>query len=105
MNQHEPKSKDPNAPAALRFSQMASHRFAETNAKYMEIYDDQLMEFRKTRRFLAKEINKSPEMKKHANEVMSESPLLHKIQKKIKLKLIDETIKEEIEAMQDSPVS
>ena len=66
----------------------------------MELYDNQLMEYRKTRRFLAKEINKSPEMKKHASQVMSESPLLHKMQKKIKLQLIKETIREEIEAMQ-----
>ena len=46
---------------------MSSHRFAETNAKFMDLYDEQLMEYRKTRRFLAKEINKSPEMKKHAS--------------------------------------
>ena len=99
MNQHKPKSTDPEAPEALRFSQMSSHRFAETNAKFMDLYDEQLMEYRKTRRFLAKEINKSPEMKKHANQVMAESPLLHKMQKKIKLQLIKETIREEIEAM------
>ena len=46
---------------------MASHRFAATNAKFMELYDEQLREYRKTRRFLAKEINKSPEMKQHAS--------------------------------------
>ena len=31
---------------------------------------------------------------------MAESPLLHKMQKKIKLQLIKETIREEVEAMQ-----
>ena len=31
---------------------------------------------------------------------MAESPLLHKMQKKIKLQLIQETIREEIDAMQ-----
>lgn len=67
LNQRKPKSTDPEASEALRFSQMASHRFAATNAKFMELYDEQLLEYRKTRRFLAKEINKSPEMKQHAS--------------------------------------
>ena len=79
---------------------MASYRFAESNAKFMELYDEQLREYRKTRRFLAKEINKSPEMRKHASKIMAESPSLKKMKKKIKLQLIRETIREEIEAMQ-----
>lgn len=66
----------------------------------MKLYDDKLMEYRKARRFLAKEMNKSPEMKMYASQIMSESPLHRKMQKKLKLQLIQETIKEEIEAMQ-----
>ena len=67
LNQKAPRSTDPNAPAILRFSQMACYRFAESNAPYMQLYEDKIMELRKTRRFLTKEIAKSPEGKKHAD--------------------------------------
>ena len=66
LNQKPPKSTDPEAPPAHRFTQMASYRFAENNARYMELYEEQLMESRKTRRFIAKEINKSPVGRRHA---------------------------------------
>ena len=66
----------------------------------MQLYDKKLIEYRKARRFIAKEINKSPEMKRHADEIMAKSPLHQKMQKKIKLQLIDETIKEEVEVIQ-----
>lgn len=61
---------DPNAPETMRFSQMASHRFADSNAPYMELFDEQLLEYRKTRRFLAKQINKSPEGKSYATRIL-----------------------------------
>lgn len=79
LNQHKPKSTDPDASALLRFSQMASHRFADSNAIYMKLYDEQLMEYRKTRRFLAKQINKSPEGKSYATQILSKSPLINKM--------------------------
>ena len=53
LNQKAPLSTDPNAPAALRFSQMACYRFAESNARFMELFDKQIEEYRKTRRFLS----------------------------------------------------
>ena len=49
---------------------MASHRFADSNAPYMELFDEQLLEYRKTRRFLAKQINKSPEGKSYATRIL-----------------------------------
>ena len=58
LNQKRP---DPKAPPALRHSQMASYRFAETNSRYMELYDEQLAEFRKPRRFLSKQISETPD--------------------------------------------
>ena len=67
---------------------MASYRFAENNAPFMEIYDEQLMEYRKTRRFLAKEINKSPEGKSYAQKIQKEQDGLLKLQKKLHLELI-----------------
>ena len=39
LNQKAPLSTDPNAAPGLRFSQMPCYRFAETNERYMELYD------------------------------------------------------------------
>lgn len=53
------------------------------------------MEFRKTRRFLAQQINKSPLGKRHAEMIHAESPLLKKMHRKLQLELIDEAIRKE----------
>ena len=39
INQKAPLSTDPNAPAIMRFSQMACYRYAESNAPFMDIYN------------------------------------------------------------------
>ena len=54
LNQKPPRSTDPDAPESHKFTQMASYRFAASNAPFMELYRAQLLEYRKTRRFLAK---------------------------------------------------
>ena len=65
LNQKAPISTDPNAPAAHRFSQLACYRFAASNKKYMDLYEEQIEELRKTRKFLADQINKSAEGRNH----------------------------------------
>lgn len=53
LHQKAPRTNDPDAPPAHRFSQLAEYRFAENNQRFMELYDEQILELRKTRRFLA----------------------------------------------------
>ena len=64
---------------------MARYRFAQSNAPFMQLYEDQLIELRKARRFLAREINKSPDGKKYAEGVLADSPMLKKMSNKLQL--------------------
>ena len=74
---------------------MACYRYAESNARFMQLYEKQMQDFRKTRRFLSQQINKSPVAKGYARQLNDESPLLQKMHRKLQLQLIDETIQEE----------
>ena len=61
----------------------------------MQLYEEQIMELRKTRRFLSQQINKSPDGKQHAEMVHAESPMLKKMHRKLQLQIIDEAIRQE----------
>ena len=95
LNQKPPISTDPNAPQALRFSQMACHRFAQSNSKFMDLYDKKVLELRKTRRFLANQINKSPEGKLAALKVLEQSPQIKNLSKKLHVQFINESLQGE----------
>ena len=74
---------------------MPCYRFAESNERFMQLYEEQIMELRKTRRFLSQQINKSPDGKRHAEMVHAESPMLKKMHRKLQLQIIDEAIRQE----------
>jgi hypothetical protein len=76
----------------MRFSQMACYRFAETNAPFMKLYENNMMEYRKTRRFLSRQIENSPEGKKQSLEMQAESAFERSIKRKLKTRLIEEEV-------------
>lgn len=98
LHQKGPITKDPNAAPGLRFSQLPIYRFAENNKRFMEMYEKKMMEYRKTRRFLSQQINKSPAGKATAEQINAESPILKEMHKKLHLQLVDEKIRSEEQA-------
>lgn len=63
----------------------------------MELYDEQLAEFRKTRRFLSKQISQTPEGRAQAQKVLSASPEHTEMHRRLQLQLIHENINEDAE--------
>ena len=57
------------------------------------MFEDRMVEYRKTRRFLQKQISKSPEGKLHASKLRDDnSPLEKDIKERLKLDYIDDAI-------------